>query len=527
MRGPLLSFTRALLVLTLACLFGCDGSTVPRDRLLRVALPGQPSVLDTNKAYDAIAGFMLMQMHEGLTFHNAELVPQPGLAESWEFNDDFTEITFTLRPDLKWSDGVPLVAGDFEYSWKRLLNPATAAEYAYFMYDVAGAEEYNSGKGSAEQVGIDAPDDRHIHVKLRRPAPFFPHITTFMVTYPVRRDLVEKYGESWTEPGHIAVTGPFVPIRHQHEYRMTLAPNPYWALGKQRVDRLELYMTAEKSTALNLFVTDNMDIVLDMLPLAIPAFRGRPEYYNGPMLQVRYIGLRLDKAPMNDVRVRKALAKSIKREEFPEVLKGGELVTKTWLPKGMFGNAPDVGLDYAPDEARKLLAEAGYPDGKGFPGFVLLFRAGDDWSLIAENLQQQWKRELDIDVEIQVREQKAFFGEIDGDQPPPAHLARWIADFPDPENFMSLFKANSGNNTLKFASDRYDQLVENAVRTDDDVERLQMYTDAQRILLVDQAAIIPIYTAAQNILRNPGLQNLQFNAMGDARLGEVGWASAR
>lgn len=509
-----------------ATLFACSADKVPRNRVLRVALPGQPSVLDPNKAYDAIAGFMLMQMSEGLTFHNSQLIPQAGLAESWKFNEDFTEITYTLRPNLKWSDGVPLVAGDFEYSWKRLLNPDTAAEYAYFMYDVAGAEAYNSGKGALEGVGISAPDDRTIVVKLRRPAPFFPHITTFMVTYPVRRDLVEKFGASWTEPGNVAVTGPFVPIRHEHEYRMTLAPNPHWALGTPQVDQLELYMTAEKSTALNLFVTGHMDIVLDMLPLAIPAFRGSKDYFNGPMLQVRYIGLRLDTAPMDDVRVRKALAKSIKREEFPEVLKGGELPSKTWLPPGMFGHAPDIGLGYAPDEARALLAEAGYPDGKGFPWFLLLFRAGDDWSLLAENLQQQWKRELGIDVEIQVREQKAFFGEIDGEKPPPSHLARWIADFPDPENFMSLFKANSGNNTLKFASDRYDELVENAVRTDNDVQRMQMYSDAQRILVVEEAAMIPIYTAAQNVLRRPGLTNLEFNAMGDARLGDVGWASA-
>lgn len=480
-------------------------------------------MLDTNRAYDAIAGFMLMQMHEGLTFHSPELVPQPGLAESWKFNDDFTEITFTLRPDLKWSDGQPLVASDFEYSWKRLLNPETAAEYAYFMYDIAGAEPYNAGKAGVEQVGIETLDDRRIRVKLRRPAPFFPHITTFMVTYPVRRDLIEEHGDAWTEPGNIAVTGAFIPTRHQHEYRMTLAPNPHWALGEQQVDQLEIYMTAEKSTALNLFVTGHMDIVLDMLPLAIPAYRGLNDYYNGPKLEVRYIGLRLDDPAMKDVRVRQALAKSIQRDEFPEVLKGGEIPTKTWLPRGMFGHAPEIGLDYAPDEARALLADAGYPAGKGFPGFLLLFRAGDDWSLLAENLQQQWKRELGIDVEIQVREQKAFFREIDGEQPPPAHLARWIADFPDPENFMSLFKSNSGNNSLKFASRQFDALVESAVQTDDDDERLRIYSEAQRILVVEEAAMIPIYTAAQNILRRDGLENLEFNAMGDARLGNVGW----
>jgi oligopeptide transport system substrate-binding protein len=480
-------------------------------------------VLDTNKAYDAIAGFMLMQMHEGLTYHSRDLVPQPGLAEKWEFNDEYTEITFTLRPNLKWSDGVPLTADDFEYSWKRLLDPNTAAEYAYFLYDVAGAEAYNAGEGSVDEVGVTALDERHLRVSLRRPAPFFPHITTFMVTYPVRRDLIERYGNAWTEAGNIAVTGPFVPVEHIHEYRMALEPNPHWALGEQGIDRLEMYMTAEKSTALNLFVAGQMDIVLDMLPIAIPAYRGKPEYFNGSKLEVRYIGLRLDEPPMDDVRVRKALAMSIQRTELPNVLKGGELPTNTWLPPGMFGHAPEIGYGYQPDRARKLLAEAGYPEGEGFPGFRLLFRAGDDWRLVAENLQQQWKRELGIDVEIQVREQKAFFREIDGEAPPPTHLARWIADFPDPENFMSLFKSNSGNNTLGFASDRYDELVEQAVRTDSPDARKNMYDEAQRILVVEEAAMIPIYTAAQNVLRKPELQKLHFNPMGDARLGEVRW----
>ncbi len=522
MRAILLISTAFVLLAT-----SCDRSGRHDGDVLRVALPGQPANLDSNKAYDGIAGFMLMQIHEGLTRHTVELEPAPALAESWEFNDDFTEITFRLRPDLKWSDGVPMTAHDFEYSWRRLLTPETAAEYAYFMFDVEGAEEFNAGKGTWEDVGVRTIDDRTLHVTLRRPAPFFPHITTFMVTHPVRKDVIEKHGDNWTEPGNIVVSGAYVPVDHMHEYRMTLEPNPHWALGTPEIPRLELYMTAEKSTALNLFVAGQMDIVLELLPIAIPAYREKPEYFNGPKLEVRYVGIRVDAPPLDDPKVRAALAKSLKRDELPEVLKGGEIPVQAWLPPGMFGNSPDVGHAYDPDEARKLLAEAGYPDGKGFPGFTLLFRAGDDWRLQAENLQQQWKRELGIDVEIQTREQKAFFREIDGEQPPPAHLARWIADFPDPENFMSLFKSNSGNNSLGFSSTVYDEHVEAAVRTASKDERLKLYRAAQQILVVDEVAMIPVYTAAQNHLIRPGLENLEFNAMGDARLGEVRWARDR
>ena len=514
---------KRVLWLLLFALAACSTNEVPRDRVLRVSVPGQPANLDSNKAYDAIAGMILMQMHEGLTHHSTKLDVEPALAEKWEFNADYTEIVYTIREDAKWSDGEKITAEDFAYSWRRLLNPDTAAEYAYFLFDIEGAEAYNSGEGTVEQVGIEVLDERRLKVTLARPAAYFPHITTFMVTYPVRKDVVEAHGDNWTEPGNIVVSGPFVPVEHLHEYRLALAPNPHWPLGKQKVDRLEIYMTAEKTTALNLFVSGHMDIVLDMLPIAIPSYKNDPDYFNGSKLEVRYIGFRLDHPGVQDPRVRTALAKSIKREEFPAVLKGGEIPTKVWLPNGMFGHSPETGIDYDPEGARKLMAEAGYEGGNGFPKLLLLFRAGDDWRLVAENLQQQWKRELGIEIEIQVREQKVFFREIDGEAPPPMHLARWIADFPDPENFMGLFKSNSGNNSLKFASDPYDAMVNEAVQTDDATRRQKLYADAQKILVVDDVAMIPIYTAAQNVLRRENLVDLEFNAMGDARLGEVGW----
>lgn len=518
-------FRVSFFLFTLLFFGACNDSTLPRDRVLRVAVPGQPANLDPNKSTDAISGMILMQIHEGLTMHTHELKVKPALAESWKFNENYTQITYTLRDDLKWSNGEALTAHDFEYGWKRLLNPKTAAEYAYFLFDIEGAEAYNAGKTKAESVGIKAIDDKTFRVKLRRPAPYFPHISTFMVTYPIPKKVVEKAGDNWTEPEHIIVSGPFVPVEHLHEYRMALKPNPHWALGKQGVERLEIYMTAEKTTALNLYVSGHIDLVFDMLPMAIPSYRGDENYYNGTKLEVRYVGIRIDDPAMKDNRVRRALAMSIKREEFPAVLKGGEIPSDVWLPKGMFGYAPGTGIPYNPEAAKKLLAEAGFPEGKGFPKTTLLFRAGDDWQLIAQNVQQQWKKNLGIEIQIEVREQKVFFREIAGDGPPPMHLARWIADFPDPENFMGLFKSNSGNNSLAFANPVYDKLVDDAVLTDDPKIRFKAYEDAQKILVVDEIAMIPIYTGAQNILRRPELENLRFSAMGDARLGKVKWST--
>lgn len=514
------------LPLTLSLLFtGCTQEGAPTERPLRVALPGQPTTLDPALASDSISSMVLAQLYEGLTRHDAALHIQPALAKSWAFSSDYKTITFTLRKDIKWSDGKPIHAQDFVYAWTRLLNPATKAEYAYFLYDIKGAEAYNTGKGAAKDVGVVARSATQLEVTLNRPAPYFPHIPSFMVTYPVRKDVVDAHGDLWTLPEHMVTTGPFVLKTHQRDYRMTLTPNPHYVLEPVRVKRLELYQISEKSTALNLFVSGHLDVVLDLLPLAIPSTKSHPGYYNGPKLEVRYVGFRMDKAPMNDVQVRQALSMAIDRRQLPRVLRGGEIETNTWLPSGMFGHVPTVGPKHDPEAARERLSKAGFPKGKGFPKLTLLFRAGDDWRLMAENLQEQWRDVLGIEIAIQVRDQKVFFQEIsDPKNPPPMHLARWTADFPDPENFMGLFKSNSGNNSLGFASAAYDDLIDQAVKTDDRAKRLELYTQAQAILLEAQTAMAPLYVNAQNHLVRPGLKGLEFNAMGDLFLGPVFWS---
>lgn len=518
------SFKTLILSLTALTALPHAGCTrEPDPTTLRVAVPGQPASLDVNRTYDAIAGLILMQMHEGLTRHDRNLAVQPALASSWEFKDNFQTLTYHLRPDARWSDGQPITAHDFKYSWLRLLDPNTAAEYAYFLFDIDGAEAFNSNQIPAEKVGIQVVDDHTLNVRLRGPAPYFPHITTFIVTHPVRQDIVEKHGDNWTAPQNIVVSGPFKPVELQPEYRITLEPNPHWVLGKPAIEHLEIFMTAERSTSMNLFVAGDLDVVVDMLPLAIPAYQGNPAYLNAPKLETRYVGFRVDQPPFDKLEVRQALAHAIQRPELPQALKGGEIPSATWVPPGMFGHDASVGLHYDPERARALLAKAGYPDGKGFPTTTLLFRAGEDWSLMAENLQEQWRRELNIDIAIQVREQKVFFQEIDGAAPPPAHLARWVADFPDPENFMNLFETNSGNNSLAYKNSAYDDLVNQAILTGDLDQRKTLYHDAQKILLETDTAIIPLYVGAQNVLLNPKLQGITFNAMGDAHFAGARW----
>lgn len=513
-----------LLALSLLTATACDRRAQGADTV-RLALPGQPTTLDPNKATDAIAGTVLMQLHEGLTRHDGALEATPALASSWRFNEDFTQITYTLRDDIRWSDGTPITATHFVEGWRRLLDPATAAEYAYFLYDIEGAQAFNEGNAEASALGVTALDARTLHVKLNRPAPYFPHITAFMVTYPLRGDLIKKHGDAWTKPENLVTSGPFMLKSVAQDYRITLVPNPHYVLNEVKIKLVELYPITERSTTLNLFVTGHMDMVTELLPMAIPSMRGDAGYVSAPKLEVRYVGFRQDRGVLKDVRVRQALTLAIDHSAFPRVLRGGELETVTWVPPGMFGHMPEIGLKTDVTRAKALLAEAGYPGGAGFPKQILMLRAGDDWRLIGESLQEQWRATLGIEIELQVREPKVFFREIDSATPPPMHLARWVADFPDPENFMNLFTTSSGNNELGFAQASYDQRVDAAVRTSDRAERLRLYGEAQRQLLEQEAAIAPLYVAGQNMLIRPGLEGVVINGLGDIYLGQAHWRS--
>ena len=490
----------------------CSGGNDDTRQVFRMPISNEPPTLDWTLATDSVSFDILTNIMEGLTQYDVNMEPIPAIARHWEISDNGRIITYYLRDDVFWTDGQPVKASDFEYSWKRLLNPATAAQYAYFLFDIENAYEYNSGKiTDPSKVGVSAKSDLVLEVRLKKPVVYFPSITTFMVTFPQRKDIVEKFGDRWTDPDKIVTNGPFKLTEWKHEYKLELSANDKFYEGRPSLDAILAYVVREKTTALTLYETGELEMV-ELPPVAIPHFKKHKEFDSLPQLRGYYYGINVTKAPFDNPLVRRAFAHSIDRSRLPLLLKGGEFPTSSWIPKGMFGYNPDIGAKFNPVTAQKLLAQAGYPDGTGFPETVAMYNTNDTNRLIGEFLQAQWKEYLNVNIQLESQEWKVFLNRLQVD-PPQVFRLGWGADFPDPDNFMNLFISTSGNNRLRWSNSRYDELVALGATLNNPKERQSVYDEAQRILTETDTAMIPLFVSTQNLLIKPYVSGFEINPM--------------
>ncbi len=506
----------ALSFLSLFFVFSCNPfSPGGNPKAFRVNLGTEPPSLDWSLATDHVSFNVIANLMVGLTEFDKSLRPAPVIAKSWDILEGGKRIVFHLRDDVTWSDGKKVRAQDFEYSWKRLLNPKTASEYAYILFDILNAEEYHEGKiGDEALLGVQAKDDSTLEVKLKHPASYFVSITTFEVTYPQRQDIVEKFGTKWTEPGNIVTNGPFLLASWQHENEIQLSANPNFFLGKPAVEKVQMFMINEKTTALAMYEQGQLDFIDNH---SIPILEKQrlsklPGFQRVPQLRGYYYGFVIDRKPFDDVRVRKAFSMAIDRSVFPKVLHGGEQPASCWIPPGMLAHDSRIGLTHNPPEARRLLREAGYPDGKGFPPVTLGYNTDEDHKIVAEAAQGMWKRNLGVLVRLENQEWKVYLKKL---QTEPPHVFRlgWGADYPDPDNFMKLFTALSGNNNTHWKNPRYDQLLELAAKEFNGKKRVKIYDEAQKILCETDLPIIPLFTTAESTVLNPRFAGLEYSPM--------------
>ena len=503
-------------ILFLALLGACKSSSRSGESRFRVNLGTEPPTLDWSLATDHVSFNVISNLMVGLTEFDKALKPAPMIAKSWDVLDGGKKIVFHLRDDVQWTDGKKVRAQDFEYSWKRLLDPKTASQYAYTLFDLVNAQEYNEGKiKDASSVGVRAEDDQTLAVTLRHPAAYFIAITTFEVTFPERRDVVGKFAERWTEPGNIVTNGPFRLASWKHENEIELSANPSYFRGKPAMERVRMFMINEKSTAVAMYEQGNLDFIDEShsIPtLDKPRLSKMPGYKVVPQLRGEYYGFAVDRKPFDNVKLRKAFAMAIDRSVFPKILQGRAVAGTSWIPPGMPAHNPEIGLKFNPTEARRLLSEAGYPDGKGLPQIVLGYNTQEDNKLVAEAVQSMWQKNLGVVVRVENQEWKVFLDKLKND-PYPVFRSGWGADYPDPDNFMKLFLSNSGNNNGRWKNSRYDQLLELAARESDEKKRALIYDDAQKLLTETDVAIVPLYSVAEATLLSPKFTGLEYTSM--------------
>lgn len=520
-RVPLRSFALVWIALTTLVALGACEHRRERDVLI-ANLATEPPNLDWSKATDHVSFNVVSNLMVGLTEFGPGGTPVPSVAESWQIEDEGRRYVFTLREDARWSDGRPVRADDFVYSWRRILDPATASEYAYLMYVLQNARAINEGKLPPSALAVSAPDERTLVAELESPSAFFLSLTTFEITFPQRRDVIEEHGAAWTEAGNLISNGPFTLTRWEHESVMELETNPHFFGPAPDAKKARLVMIPEKITAMTLFDRGELDVMdnhsLD--PLDIPQYEDRPGFERVPQLRGYYYGFNVRKPPFDDVRVRRAFAHAIDRTVLPKILRGGESPTTSWIPRGMFAFNDEIGLGFDPKKARALLSEAGYPGGQGFPTVTAMFNTAEKHALVAQALQAQWRENLGVEVEIANMEWKVFLSRLQTD-PPQLFRLGWGADYPDPDNFMNLFTSYSGNNKGLWENARYDELVAEAAGELDPEKRLNLYDELQRILLEQDVAIIPLFNVTENTMSQPWIEGFHLSSMARLPLHKV------
>jgi oligopeptide transport system substrate-binding protein len=440
---------------------------------------------------------IVQALFEGLTTRNAKGEVIPGVAQSWTLSPDGLTYTFTLRPNAKWSNGDPVTAYDFLKSWERALNPLTASQYSYQLYYLANGEAYGTGKlNDFSQVGVKAPDEHTLVVTLVHPTAYFLELATLPILYPVPLATMKKYGNDWMKPGRIVSNGPYVLKKWRLNDYILVESNPYY-WRPVPIHRIKVLPTDSPTACFNLFYSKKTDLILDKTSIPaelVPEIRNKSYFHANPFGATTFIRFNVKRKPFDDVRVRKALALALDKKDIVEkITRAGEPVADTLVPPGSAGYTPPQGLGYNVGEARRLLAEAGYPDGRGFPDVTMLYPARSNWVQIATEMQALWRRDLGItSIHLRGQEWRVYLNTqelLDFD----LDVSDWIGDYNDPQTFLDMFVTDGGNNETGWGNPRYDQMLEASGTALDPAQRMKIFHDMEKILVEDEVPIVPVY----------------------------------
>jgi ABC-type oligopeptide transport system substrate-binding subunit len=472
----------------------------------------EPTTMDPTMSPDSHTSALMSQLFSGLVALSPQMSIVPDVAYAWDVSEDGRRYIFHLRDDVRWSDGVPVTAGDFEYAWKRTLAPDSGSPSAGYLHAIRGAEAFHRGDGSRDAVGVCAEDEVTLAVTLEEPTGYFLQLLVRPDYYPLPRHVVEAQGTDWTELAHFVTNGPFRLERWQPGERLVLRRNPdYHGRFQGNVEQVELFPRTDWSTRLQMYTDDALDVLgITFFPSdkrEMARQRHADECVSWPILETCYLVFDVSRPPFDDARVRRAFALSTDRQAIAEVATEGHAATASGglLPPGMPGHSPAIGLPYDPERARRLLAEAGYPEGRGFPAVdALAFQAVEGRM---SYLGAQWRGTLDVEVTWRTPAWAAFLDQLRNER---HHIlcVMWVADYPDPDNFMRVSRAEVWSH---WRDERYDSLVAEAGRVMDQEERMALYRQADE-LLVAEAPILPLLYERRHLLIKPWVRHYPITA---------------
>ncbi len=499
---------------------GADGN------ILRVGNGTEPEGLDPHIVTGIPEHHILLTLYEGLVRMDTKtLDPIPGAAESWEVSPDGLQYTFHLRKNGKWSNGDPLTSKDFAYAWRRILTASLASEYAYMLFPMKNAKEYNEGTiTDFAQVGCEFPDDYTVKVTLNNPTPSFFSLHGHYTWFPVHQKSIEAAGpmddrtSKWTRPGSFVGNGPYQLSRWAPNSVIEVRPNPnYWDAAGIMNGGVDFFPVNEEQTEERMFRAGELDVTENVPPAKVLDYRkNHPEVLRtDDWLGAYFYRVNTKRKPLDDKRVRQALAMAIDREAIcTKIMTAGEKAAYFLTPPGTAGYTSTANMPYDPARAKKLLAEAGFPDGKGFPKLSILYNTLERHQTIAEAVQQMWKINLGIDIELRNEEWKVYLNSTSNEQMD-FDLARagWIGDVVDPINFLECFTTGNGNNRTAWSNPEYDRLLGEAIKENDMAKRHALYDQAEHILM-DEEPILMVYHYVRPYLIQTDVRGYDANILG-------------
>ncbi len=493
------------------------------NQALRISIGAEPEGLDPHITTGRPSRVVLWALSENLvSLHSQTLQIQPGVAKSWSISEDGLEYTFHIRENAKWSNGEPLTAEDFVFTWQRIFSAALGNQYVQELFRIKNSKKYYDGEiKDFSQVGVKALDRHTLQIVLDQPDPVFLLQLTSISSAPVHRNTIEKFGKIddrhslWTRPGNFVGNGPFTLKRWELNKIIEVERNPnYWDKNNIKLNKIYFYPIEDSSTEERMFRSGQLDIVFsNSFPTEKIAYyqKQHPDQIKIIPSYATYFYLINTQHPtLKDVRIRRALAMTIDRTTIiKNITKSNERPAYALSPPDPYGYTPVVAMSYDVAKAKQLMVDAGYPNGEGFPTLNVIYNTQERHRNIAIAIQQMWKQALNINIELENQEWKVF---LDNRQHHNYAISRAgsSSSIANPIDFLSSFVTNSGMNDSGWSNSQYDSLIETASVTMDQSERFALFQRAEEILL-EEAPVIPIFYYNDIYLISQSVKNWQFN----------------